>query len=889
MNKRKKTKHLKVNSILRIFFFLFLISFLFSNCKLNDYIRTKYPFIQFVYSYSKKKVCTSSTDDSTCRTVVYGDLDVSNNSVLRLKVLRSEGKGYFVTIRRDYVTISYYLKYMKDIPLKYREVVDIFNNHKYEKYTEKQIKDFTYNCTAIKVEDANNTVGDFAPHYHEYTRGESCICPSYHLFKNDNSIKRAKLKCTYFNMLFTDSAIVYSRHCAIMDLFYFSVYEIDYPPIFNTYIDITIQEYTYDDVSGMSLNKHDLVTKEKKYEINDSMSEIRDDYFDLWLFLRGERHGKRTLINLSNDYVVIPSSPLDDADVIETDVMRNCGLKEDNPALKGCDYKHECNIIHPCLLKAMMLPKYLFDLSGKTCNKLGVSLNKWRNSDGNFCGSSAGYCLSENLFKYYYIHKTSVGNRKPSKYKIKNIYGSEPQTKVYTSAKLPNYLKDKVDSSNNKSYDINDIDNKIFYNENAAAHSHFIDYKYNGNHTVEIKFETNALEVHEIRPVSYGTITHITIPKDCSSNQTNSKECILVVHTWNNNKTIGANFSCHVLCVDKSTQQVATHISPISKINAHIDANKNYAFYFIIKFLINKKITSNCTAILKDADGRECSKLSFNLTSKETINVVESGIVAQPVESEAEINKYDPDVAGASTSTTDKCDCYFNLLCYILNLNTCVSYYTKLIKDYLGRFVTIAILIFLAPSLIPLLPFIIKFFISCASLPMKLFSNFSSWMENKKKSNNSTKQNKNYFQSKYENFKKKRTNMKKNKCTSSSVSSLTNDSSISSNNTMHSDIKKDVSFNRIKSNRYNKENHKNKKSKTKGNHSKYSGTSMESTLTNTSTSSIPGNLSESHITSNSNKNNYSSKKKSKCNMLYKKEHSSKSKRKKSMGISEYSS
>lgn len=278
--------------------------------------------------------------------------------------------------------------------------------------------------------------------------------------------------------------------------------------------------------------------------------------------------------------------------------------------------------------------------------------------------------------------------------KLKNIYGSEPQTKVYTSAKLPNYLKDKVDSNNNKSYDINDIDNKIFYNENAAAHSHFIDYKYNGNHTVEIKFETNALEVHEIRPVSYGTITHITIPKDCSSNQTNSKECILVVHTWNNNKTIGANFSCHVLCVDKSTQQVATHISPISKINAHIDANKNYAFYFIIKFLINKKITSNCTAILKDADGRECSKLSFNLTSKETINVVESGIVAQPVESEAQINKYDPDVSGASTPTADKCDCYFNLLCYILNLNTCVSYYTKLIKDYLGRFVTIAILIF---------------------------------------------------------------------------------------------------------------------------------------------------------------------------------------------------
>ncbi|GAW80565.1 male gamete fusion factor HAP2 [Plasmodium gonderi] len=683
--------------------------------------------IQFVHSFAKKKVCTSSSDDSTCRLVAFGELDVSNNSVLRLKILRSDGKGYFLTIRRDYVTISYYLKYMKDIPFQYREVVDVFNNQKFKKYSERNIQEYTYRCNIRKIEDINKTVGNFPPHFLEYMKGEACTCQSYNLFRDNKDIKRSKLKCIYFNMFFSDSALVYSRHCAIMDLSHYSVYDIDYPPIFNTHVDITLQEYSYDDVTSVLNKKHDLVTKEKKYELNDTITEIRDDYFDLWLLLRSEFHGKKSLINLSNDYILIPSSPIDDIDVIASDVTRNCGLNDDSPLLKGCDYHGICDTIHPCLRKALMLPKYLFDLSGKTCDKLGVSLNKWREAHGNFCGKTAGHCISANLRRYYNEHKAAMDTDGASKYKIKNVYASEPQTRLYKHTDLPDYLKEKINNSHKK-VDTNDLDNKVFYNEKTAAHTQFIEYKFNGNHDVEIKFETSALEVYEIRPISNATITHITTPKKCSSNQSESKDCVLIVHTWNNSKNIGSNFSCHVICTDKETGKIASHISPISPIHAFIDANKNYAFYFIIQFLINKETQTACKAVLKGADGRECSKEDFVLTSKEMIHVVDD--VVKEVVAETSVTKYDSDSDSAGDSTNDTCKCAFEVFCYLFNFQKCIHYYTKLIKELIRKFFIIVILIILAPALIPLIPFFIKFIFAFLSVVLKIYHSFLVALQN---------------------------------------------------------------------------------------------------------------------------------------------------------------
>ncbi|ANQ07806.1 Uncharacterized protein PCOAH_00022050 [Plasmodium coatneyi] len=676
-------------------------------------------FIQVAHSFAKKKVCTSSSDDSTCRMVAFGELDVSNNSVsvLRLKVLRPDGKGYFLTIRRDYVTLLYYLKYMKDIPFKYTEVVDVFNHQKFKKYTEWQIKKYTSTCNVRRIEEMNNPDGDFPPHFLEYIKGESCSCQSYNLFKDNKDIKRAKLKCIYFNM-FSESANVYSRHCAIMDFSYYAVYDIDYPPIFNTHVEITVQEYSYDDVSSVLNKTYDLVTKEKKYELNDSITEIRDDYFDLWLLLRSEFHGKNTLVNLSNDYILIPSSPVNDIDVLASDVTRNCGLQENSPLLKGCDYHGICNVIHPCLRKALMMPKYLFDLSGKTCDKFGVSLTKWRAANGNFCGAPPGHCISVNLQRYYDAHKAAMDSDGASKYKIKNVYASEPQTRIYKPSALPDHLKDKI-NNNHKKVDANDLDNKVFYNEKTAAHTQFIEYKFNGNHSVEIKFETSALEVYEIRPISTATITHITTPKDCSSNQSESKDCVLIVHTWNNSANVGANFSCHVICTDKDTGKMATHLGPISPVNAFIDANKNYAFYFIIKFLINKEIQTMCKAILRDSNGRECSKEDFLLTSKETIHVVD--VIQPEVPVEPSITQHDAEPEAAQNSDSDTCNCNLEVFCYLFNIQKCVNYYTNRIKNIIRKFAIIAILVILAPALIPLLPFFIKFFFVCLSLALRIY------------------------------------------------------------------------------------------------------------------------------------------------------------------------
>ncbi|KJP86227.1 hypothetical protein AK88_04121 [Plasmodium fragile] len=701
-------------------FFVLLCCAIFGGHKRKDGGK-RAPFIQVAHSFAKKKVCTSSSDDSTCRMVAFGQLDVSNNSVLRLKVLRPDGKGYFLTIRRDYVTILYYLKYMKDIPFKYTEVVDVFNHQKFKKYKDWEIKRYTSTCNVRRIEDINNPDGDFPPHFLEYIKGEACTCQSYNLFRDNKDIKRSKLKCIYFNMFFSESATVYSRHCAIMDFSYYAVYDIDYPPIFNTQVDITVQEYSYDDVSSVLNKTYDLVTKEKKYEMNDSITEIRDDYFDLWLLLRSEFHGKNTLVNLSNDYILIPSSPVNDVDVLASDVTRNCGLEENSPLLKGCDYHGMCSVIHPCLRKALMMPKYLFDLSGKTCDKFGVSLTKWRAANGNFCAAPPGHCISVNLQRYYDAHQAAMNSDGASKYKIKNLYASEAQTRIYKQSTLPDHLKDKI-NSNHKKVDVNDLDNKVFYNEGTAAHTQFIEYKFNGNHSVEIKFETSALEVYEIRPISIATITHITTPKNCSSNASESKDCVLIVHTWNNSATVGSNFSCHVICTDKDTGKLATHLGPISPVKAFIEANKNYAFYFIIKFLINKEIETMCKAVLRDSNGKECSKEDFLLTSKETVHVVD--VPVPEMEAESSITQYDDAPEVAQDADSDTCKCNLEVFCYLFNLQKCVQYYTNKTKNVIKKFALIAILVILAPALIPLLPFFIKFFFVCLSLALRIYHSF---------------------------------------------------------------------------------------------------------------------------------------------------------------------
>ncbi|CDU19324.1 male gamete fusion factor HAP2, putative [Plasmodium yoelii] len=764
-----------------IFFFFCIILKYYKWCDSKN----KVFFIQLVYSFAKKSVCTSSSDDSTCHTVTFGELDVSNNSVVRLKVMRKGGKGYFLTIRRDYVTVSYYLKYVKDIPLEFREVIDIFNNHKFEQYTQEQINKYTYTCNVRKIEDIDKYDEKNPTKFHEYTRGEACRCQSYNYFKDDEFIKRAKLKCIYYNMLFTESATVYSRHCPFVDLMHFAVYDIEYPPIFNTIVNITIEEYYYNDVSSVLNNKSDLVTKEKKYQLNDTITEIRDDYFDLWLFLKGETHGKRTLINLSNDYIVIPSSPINNKDVIASDITRNCGLSQNSPLLKGCNYSNVCNTMHPCLRKAMMLPKYMFDLSGKTCGKLGVSLNTWRKSEGNFCGSEAGYCISNNLKKYYDAHNSASTKDgvSLSKYKVKNVYNSEPQTKIYESYKVPDYLKDKIKSNNHAQIDETDLDNKIFYKPNVAAHSQFIDYKYNGNHSVEIKFETDALEVYEIRPISNATITHVTTPNDCASTNSNSNECVLIIHVWNNSKFVGSNFSCSITCTNKETGQLASHINPIAPVRAFIGPNKNYAFYFIIKFLINKEITTLCKAIVKDSNGKECSIEEFELQSKESVHIVESEIDEGLPQVVVEHHPQSPDIKNPDEYV---CKCTINLLCYVINFKTCSNYYINAAKTLIGKFAIIAILIILAPALIPLLPFFLNFFFIFISTILKLYQSIINTIGQIKIRNND----------KPIIYKKKINDMKTNYLSASSYSSLSDSSSIYSTDSISSMRKNKKKFNK---------------------------------------------------------------------------------------------
>lgn len=673
--------------------------------------------IKLAFAYIKVTKCSSSTDDSTCREVITGTLPIANNMVERLKIIREGKNVIFVTFRREYVSLSYYLKYLKDIPNQFKEKIETMEHRAYKRYTDEELDRYVHNCFATDPKNAHQSNSNVSSAYMKATAGEKCECPKYKMFRQGKVVKRADLSCNLPTIAFYPSTLVFSRHCAVMNPFFYSVYSVDYPPIFNTYVTVTLQEYDVDNEQLKKTKKTNLVKKEQVYTLNDSEKSFRDDYFDVTVTLRGERQHKVGLVNLSSDYVLLPSSPLHDSKVKSADIASNCGNSALDGAAKGCDYtKGLCQPIHPCLKPGMMLPSEEFDMTGNTCGKLGVSYNRWRSPpSGNFCASAAGLCLEARLTEYEYDHFTYAVGGRISRFKIRNVYGSEPQARIFNDMNLPGHLKSVASAGATKT---KIADYSMIIPGATATHPMFIDYKFNGEHTVDVEFETTANSVHNIQMVANGAITHITPPKNCAGDTRNSLDCMLVVHAWNSETAISANFICSVQCRMKDSKYLVPYIAPIEPITAYIEADKNHAFYFIIKMLTNKPTETHCTAYLLDSRKKIRSQEKFKLESKTIINVVEKDI--RKKEAVVEITKF-PELKLASTKAgAETCGCGFNIFCYIWGFRRCIKVLFSKIYAFVGTVALIVLCVFLIPVIIPLLPFILKIGITCCILPMKV-------------------------------------------------------------------------------------------------------------------------------------------------------------------------
>lgn len=673
--------------------------------------------VKLAFAYIKVTKCTSSTDDSTCREVITGTLPIVNNAVERLKIIRKGKNVIFVTFRREYVVLSYYLKYLKDIPNYFEEKVETMPHRSYKTYTDEELDKYVHNCFSKDPENAHQSTSGVSADYIKATAGEKCECPKYKMFRQGNTVKRSDLNCNLPTISFYPSTIVFSRHCAFMNPFFYSVYSIEYPPIFNTYVTVTLQEYDVDNDELIKRKTENLVKKELVYTLDDSEKSFRDDYFDITVTLRGERQHKVGLVNLSSDYILLPSSPLHKSTVRESDISSNCGNLQPD-ALKGCDYtKGLCQPIHPCLKAGMMLSSDNFDMTGNTCGKLGVSYNRWRSPPtGNFCAARAGLCLEARLNAYEYEHaKYSTGGL-VSRYKIRNIYGSEPQTRLFDTSNLPGHLKSVVTTTGTPALKISD--HSMVIQGKTATHPMFIDYKYNGQHTVDVEFETTANHVYNIQTVANGAITHITPPKNCAADTRNSLDCMLTVHVWNSEKRISANFICSVQCKLKDSKYLVPYIAPIEALEAYIEADKNYAFYFIIKMLTNQPTETHCTAYLLDSNRKVRSQEKFKLESKQIIHIVQKDI--RPEEAIVQITKF-PEIKLSSTNKDNEtCGCGLNLFCYIFGIRRCLKAIFRKIYALIGTVALIVVLVFLTPIILPLLPFIIKICITCCVLPLKI-------------------------------------------------------------------------------------------------------------------------------------------------------------------------
>lgn len=675
----------------------------------------KYNTILTVDAYSTKKVCASGIDDTTCHEVHYGEIVIPSNAVVRLKVLREDGEGYFLTFRREYVLLSYLLTYVREIPMKITEEVNEMAHRQYKGYTYAQLGKYTYNCLVEQVEGSDDLDEKISQNYYSYTRGRWCECPGTKIVGDNNTLKRVIVHCSAATRLFYPSSIVAARHCPRISETFYSLYDIGYPPIFRTVVEVKVEMYSYNDIKKAKTT-NDLVTFTQKLTLTDSFSEVRLDKFDLWIKLRNEYTGKAGLVNMNAEYLLIPSAPRTELAVKQSDLSQFCGLVSNSPSLLPCDYKAGvCKTVHPCLRHAMLLPKHLFDLNGGTCNKIGVSLHTWRAHGGDrFCYYYPGTCLENQLIDFIGKHYAAISNNKLSPYKLRNLYGSEAQVNFHPRGeKKLKTKKGSIINPKNKTYD------GFVMHLNTAMHYHSIDYRYNADHNVEVYFETSGKAIYEIRPKGDGVISHITPPRNCSATQKESDDCAILVHVWNKHKHDTANFSCLIQCLDPTTKAQYPFIQPISKLSAAIDPDKNYVFFFIMRILTNDAFDVTCEAQLLDSSGKKVAEQPFKISGVQSIQV--SDKVDEPVAS-VTINKYEKlETQKEQTAATKPCcGCGFNIFCYAWNLFTCVKCLIATVLSYLGKIAMIAALVLMVPIIIPLLPFILSILFKIFSIPLKI-------------------------------------------------------------------------------------------------------------------------------------------------------------------------
>ena len=272
----------------------------------------------------------------------------------------------------------------------------------------------------------------------------------------------------------------------------------------------------------------------------------------------------------------------------------------------------------------MLVPMSNVDLSGDTCNKIGVSFSGFVNNQGNRCSAYTGECLENQLDDFWSALMT------------KRTLQQGVNTCMSVSESL-----------------CSSIGGKFVQNDGYRLSCVLSDTS--ADSPTQVLIQLNAKDVAIIRNDAIGIIVDVSVTTHVALTQTANIE-VLVQNT-------GSLRSQFLISIRDCLPQGL--LLPLSASDISIGPNTTDTVQIKVE---DSNVTGNmytCAALMTDADGVELSKVKFVFNTTDLVNVRGSQSTDNSTGTAEEADESIEDIEGRADTCSSNCSSFFDVVCFV--------------------------------------------------------------------------------------------------------------------------------------------------------------------------------------------------------------------------------
>lgn len=251
-------------------------------------------------------------------------------------------------------------------------------------------------------------------------------------------------------------------------------------------------------------------------------------------------------------------------------------------------YKEPSN----CLSEALLIPSTFVDLTGRTCNTIGVSLEAWNYADGvGFCNVQPGHCLANQIGKLRAKDKRRVAEGKRPRFQV------GPERLQGFSGAFPRLFSENFSDG--------PIDVRL------KNMNYKFGWTYPYEHVTTVEIQLGASNIALMQTNSPAEIHNIQSSLGCEAFASN---CIADVIVSNNGLVESRYIVSIPYCLNALTGRKTEDINPVSPLGKTISPNRSSTFRFFINSNVDRQGYYSCKVALSDTEGRRLDHGLFNIS-----------------------------------------------------------------------------------------------------------------------------------------------------------------------------------------------------------------------------------------------------------------------------------